>query len=740
MPHVCRVALAAGLLVLLGAGALQAGGGPRNVLVVVNEASGESLEIGSHYLRERGIPAANLCRIQTTTDLSTTKAVYQAEIETPIESCIAASPYAGRIDYIVLTRGIPIRANFPGGWASTAALLQVMDTPLQGNDVALGYGNPYERHDPPEWFSHSKTYNGGSYHLYIVTMLSGYWSEDAISLVDKSVASDRNPPTSNGGIFYLEDGNPAADVRNGELVLAADRIQTIWGYPAVHLEVSEAATDTVVASHLNSGSYSQISRAQIDSNEYPPGAIVDVFESYGLVPANFDPSASPSQRPATWWVTAGATGVHGTVAEPYNVAFPDGYMLEPYLDGYNLGETFYQGIPYLYWMNLVLGDPLAQPWADPPVVFVDDPLDGATVSGDVDISAHAWTPRPEGIWQLEFFAGDVLLQTMGAEFGQTVWDTSVLPDGWHRIEVVAYEATPVYAQATEGIDVYVDNHGLALTITDPPAGTEVSGIFPVTVEAVGDVNGVIIECEGIQLGLAPGTSPFVVDVDSARLGRGLHALVAHGMGSLSEVRSPEVDVFVVVAPKFYAPGGVPSIDPPEGPQTGGTLVTILGWHFEDGIRVFFGGRESPAVNRIDANRLEAETPPGPAGPVEVRLENPGGPATAAPDSFNYTFVPCAVTASIAGLRVSEELDGRTSLDWPALDDPCLAGYQVYSLGLADPDPAAPPLFPDDFADVTDLDEDGDVGGDPFFLWTPVSERLILFQAVGEGTDGTIGPR
>ena len=44
--------------------------------------------------RERGIPAANLCRIQTTTNLSTNKATYQAEIEAPVE--VAPAPAKAR--------------------------------------------------------------------------------------------------------------------------------------------------------------------------------------------------------------------------------------------------------------------------------------------------------------------------------------------------------------------------------------------------------------------------------------------------------------------------------------------------------------------------------------------------------------------------------------------------------------------------------------------------------------------
>ena len=43
--------------------------------------------------------------------------------------------------------------------------------------------------------------------------------------------------------------------------------------------------------------------------------------------------------------------VHGTVAEPYNIAFPPADLFAPYVAGYTLAETFHQKLPFRYWMN-----------------------------------------------------------------------------------------------------------------------------------------------------------------------------------------------------------------------------------------------------------------------------------------------------------------------------------------------------------------------------------------------------
>ena len=826
-----------------------AGGGPRNVLVVLNERAEESLEIGNHYVQARDIPAANVCRIDTSTSFTVSQDIYESEIQAPIEQCIADSPYSGRIDYIVLTRGLPIRATFPDLSApptkpvSITALLQVMDTPLRGKNQEYGapygfanYPSPYRGRD--EYFSHSKLF--GTYNLYIATMLSGYWSEDGKRLVDRSLASDGNPPSAGGAAFYLEDGSGAANTRNADFPSAVVRLES-RGLTAVHVVGSDPEVrDSVVASWVNAGSYSGNSRGQIESNVYPPGCLVDTLESFGLVPQNFTPGGQ-SQVPVTWWVAApdGVTGAHGTVAEPYNIAFPNGYMLEPYVDGYSLAETYYQGIPYLYWMNLVLGDPLAAPYAIPPTVTIEEPADGSTVSGMTRLRASSTTPRVEGIGLLELFVDDELVGTFPADSGQVNWDSTTVADGWHRFEAVAYEDTRFWAQATTGIDMLVDNRGLSISITDPPDGTRVAGTFPVTVTASLGIVDVTIVAEGLAVGSASGTAPFTVDVDSGALGRGTHQLVAIGIdGGTGEAWSAPSGVVVVKTPRDY------DLQPPEGPESGGTDVTIDGWNFEPDVQVFFGASAAAGVMVLDANHLQVVTPSGVPGPVDVTIENPLGEILIIPDGFTYLVEPCGdptdsdgdgvcderdncpatsnpgqengdpdplgdacdncpladnplqengdpdplgdacdncpiddnplqddadgdargdacdncvdvsnadqrdddgngvgdacechFAERVTDLRVTRDATGRLELAWSPLTDACLVGYRLFGSS----DPAGVPVFPDDYADLTLDDEDGDRGGDAAAILSPAPAALLLLHVVGESWDGSLGP-
>ncbi|MFK7989303.1 MAG: hypothetical protein AB8I08_25015 [Sandaracinaceae bacterium] len=92
--------------------------------------------------------------------------------------------------------------------------------------------------------------------------------------------------------------------------------------------------------------------------------------SFGARPINFRETGE-SQVSIARWVTAGVAGVHGTVAEPLNNCFPDRELLVRYVDGSTLAEAFHLTMPFVYWRNLVLGDPMAAPFAERPTLTVE---------------------------------------------------------------------------------------------------------------------------------------------------------------------------------------------------------------------------------------------------------------------------------------------------------------------------------------------------------------------------------
>jgi len=72
-----------------------------------------------------------------------------------------------------------------------------------------------------------------------------------------------------------------------------------------------------------------------------------------------------------------------------------------------------------------------------------------------------------------------------------------------------------------------------------------------------------------------------------------------------------------------APWPVPStVAPASGPRTGGTDFTIAGLEFQDGAEVLVGGIPASSVNVVDGGTIEATTPSGSSGAVDVVVRNP----------------------------------------------------------------------------------------------------------------------
>jgi uncharacterized protein (TIGR03790 family) len=339
--------------------------GPQNVLVLANRDCPRSLEIAAYYARARAIPAANILLLSGPDTRTMDFGPFQDAVAEPLRKHLAAR-HGAPIDCLVLADGIPLRVRLPQGPISASALLAVLDTPLFGRPQTSlpTVANPYLDSDTP--FSHRKAF--GDLHLYLVTHLCGLTAVDAKALVDRSLASDRSAPV---GDFYFQKAKGNARGRNATYDKALKDLKE-RGLRAFVLPWGPAALAEKkgIAGLLTGGKYSGLAQKTVDSLSFRPGALVDLLESYGAVPRNFDPGRNPVQVPVTWFIRAGATGVHGTVAEPYAHAFPRATLFRWYSRGYGLAEAYFMSLPFLYWQNAVFGDPLAAPYAARPAVTV----------------------------------------------------------------------------------------------------------------------------------------------------------------------------------------------------------------------------------------------------------------------------------------------------------------------------------------------------------------------------------
>lgn len=77
-----------------------------------------------------------------------------------------------------------------------------------------------------------------------------------------------------------------------------------------------------------------------------------------------------------------------------------------------------------------------------------------------------------------------------------------------------------------------------------------------------------------------------------------------------------------------------NVAPSNGPETGGTRVTLRGSNFLEPAEVYFAGQPATSVVVLDEVSIAATAPAGVVGPVTVKVLTPGGEAEL-PEGFSY---------------------------------------------------------------------------------------------------------
>jgi uncharacterized protein (TIGR03790 family) len=445
------------------------GGGPKNVLLVVNDNSPESQAIAEYYKAKRRIPERNILHIRCPTSEWVSKAECEAQIVTPIRMYLETPGIHDRIDYIVLTKGIPLKASYyDSGWngeVSVASILTCVGVP----SITAPCNNPYGPiafpPAPVQYFTHKLSFSGKSY--YIVARLDGYNLEQIFRMIDDAVNS-----TGSRGLFLLDgryesDPNSAFYKANNRL-REANRNLRAQGFSTYYDEISfDSLINEFVGGQQGLIGYfswgsneSSYTFEAYTSNYFVPGSIADTYVSTSGRTFTWPPSSGQSL--VADLIPQGVCAVNGYVSEPdVRYATYPNVLFSRYTQGYNAGESFFAATPKLYWKSVLVGDPLMAPYATPPEVVITNLAQGETVRGVVRVSASALDDS--GINKVEFYVDDVLVATCAEPPYQFVWDTTAYVDGEHLLEVIAYEDTPVFTQGMAYLNVQVANTPIDVT-------------------------------------------------------------------------------------------------------------------------------------------------------------------------------------------------------------------------------------------------------------------------------------
>ena len=369
------------------------------VVVLRNENSRVSRAVAEDYAHRRRLPHILTIRCPDAAvspeNETLAYATYQQAIEQPLLAFLAKHP---NIDFIVLTKGIPIRiADAPGfglghrrpsldstlaaldyGKVPGAVRVQLRDGGFTGTAWANRFWNSAER------FRHARF--GG----YLVTRLDGYTEADAKALTTRALAAEQQTvrPSAEGQVLL----NPCPDFGYADSKIQPRPLFTSSPAPGTKPTVLELEYNAYNADMQKAAGILQSRRIPVElvqtktfagkrsnllgyvswgSNDrhfnveayhslrFTPGAICETAVSTSA--RTFLPTQGGQSLIADL-IAQGVTGAKGYTDEPLlqAVASPS-ILFDRYTQGWTLAESFYAASRFVSWEDIVVGDPLCRP-------------------------------------------------------------------------------------------------------------------------------------------------------------------------------------------------------------------------------------------------------------------------------------------------------------------------------------------------------------------------------------------
>lgn len=355
------------------------------VVILANSEDPDSLRIAQHYAAARAVPAANIIALPLPIAEEISWPEFVASLWQPLRvrlmrdkwiDAIAMDAidgvgrqkfavYSTRIAALVTCRGVPLKIRHDpalyaelrpftgrgefrtnaGAVDSELSLLGFSEYPINAF-----VPNPLYQNDRPSKFELSQVVR--------VSRLDGPTAADAMGLVDRALAAERNGLLGRAYVD-LAQRDPIGD---GWLEAAGRQLAALDFDVAIDRErPTFPATARLDAPALYFGWYSGAVDGPfaLPGFAFPPGAIAVHIHSF---------SASSLRTSNRGWTGAfiarGVTGTVGNVYEPYlQFTHRPNLLLRSLARGATLVEAAYYSVQALSWQQIVIGDPLYRPFA-----------------------------------------------------------------------------------------------------------------------------------------------------------------------------------------------------------------------------------------------------------------------------------------------------------------------------------------------------------------------------------------
>ncbi|MGA2061398.1 MAG: hypothetical protein ABSG67_13020 [Thermoguttaceae bacterium] len=573
-----------------------AGGGPENVLLVVNPKSPDSLKIANYYIHLRQIPAGNVFYLPWDPKVERASIDgFRSQILNPIIETIHSRRLSAQIDYVAYSSDFPWVIDLAGDIQKFENPVSVSDNsdkddfqqPLPGHrtlpmqitpigslngltylwqsvlkgevDYLDPQSNRYTRLPSSQQKSmptlgfrsawqfgpHGELLEsqGKSYLLCLalgVTYGRGNTVDEILKYLKRSAAADDTHPR--GSIYFVKNEDIRSRVRDQLFPQAVKEIE--------ELGISAQIIKGTLPINRNDVQGVVMGTPDFDwkasGSTILPGAICDNFTSYGGIMSN-----DQSQTPLSEFLRFGAAGACGTVYEPYAVLqkFPLPMIQVHYARGCSLAEAFYQSVNSPYQL-LIVGDPLCRPWANTPKVKVSGLKPNYLVKGTLTLSPAATTPSGREIDHFELFVNGSRA-SLCKPGGVLTLDTALLPDGFHELRIVAVEAGLIQSQGRAILPVITDNHGRKIQVKAASKGViRPDNPLVIDVDSPGSIGISVLENSRIVGRLAGEKGQIKIEAD--QLGAGPVRLQTVGLGQgdpSTHVMALPIDVSVETSDK-----------------------------------------------------------------------------------------------------------------------------------------------------------------------------------------------
>jgi uncharacterized protein (TIGR03790 family) len=336
----------------------------RHVLLIVNEASETSMRIGEYFSAVRKIAKSKIVRLSCTPDEQLSEEEFKTRILDVVRGAIKKSP--DRIDYMVTTKGVPIRIGSGMGY-SVDSMLASMNLTLEPipEDLSLlpkgwDVAGAIDRSKNP-FFLTKERFRSDKFNMYLVTRLDGFEFAHIKRMIDNAANA-----TAQKGLFFFDE----AANRNNQ---GYEKMQVTLGQANALLKrkgkvtrldesPSFVAPPEPLMGYASWGSNDDAYKKEIYHRlKFRPGALAETFVSTSG--RTFYRNSGPGQSLIADLIEQGITGVKGYVSEPWTFSLANPALIfDYYTSGFNLAESFYGASPIVKWKDVVIGDPLCNPY------------------------------------------------------------------------------------------------------------------------------------------------------------------------------------------------------------------------------------------------------------------------------------------------------------------------------------------------------------------------------------------